>query len=401
MPFFRTHSFNKVHNHRILIMALTVGVVGKPNAGKSTFFSALTMADAKIAAFPFTTLEPNIGVGYVRKKCPHTEMGKDCAPKDSFCREGTRFIPVKLIDVAGLVPDAHKGKGLGFQFLDDLSSADALIHVVDASGKTDLEGKSSQNHDPMAEVNFLRSELYHWIAHILERNWKKVRTRDVGTLAEILSGLKIPPEKTTEIARKLSLETKRIDWSPEERLAFSREIINAKPILVVANKFDSAKKSSVEELLPGTNAIAASSIFELTLKKADEAGAINYLPGSASFEIKNATEKQKEALERISSYLEENKSTGVQDALEQLVYKLMSQIVAFPVEDESKWADAKGNVLPNSFLLPKGSTPLDLAERVHTELKNNFISALDARKRVRLSKEYELKDCDIIKIFSK
>ena len=383
-------------------MALTVGVVGKPNAGKSTFFSALTMADAKIAAFPFTTLEPNIGVGYVRKKCPHTEIGRPCSPKDSFCREGIRFIPVKLVDVAGLVPDAHKGRGLGFQFLDDLSSADALIHVVDASGETDLEGKPASGHDPMEEVNFLRSELYHWIASIIEKNWKKVRTRGISSLADVLSGLKIQPEKTAEIARSLSLDTERIDWSEEERLEFSKEILSAKPILAVANKTDSLKEPlEMQKVFPGIRAVPVSSLYELTLKRAHESGAISYLPGAPTFEVKKASEQQKRALDRISAYLETHGGTGVQDALETLVYRIMLQIVAFPVEDEGKWADRKGNVLPNSFLLPKGSTPVDLAARVHTDLANNFISALDARKKTRLSKEYELKDCDVIKIFSK
>jgi ribosome-binding ATPase YchF (GTP1/OBG family) len=383
-------------------MALTVGVVGKPNAGKSTFFSALTMAEAKIAAFPFTTLEPNIGVGYVRKKCPHPEKAPECKPKDSFCRDGTRFVPVKLIDVAGLVPDAHKGRGLGFQFLDDLSAADALIHVVDASGKTDLEGKPAINHDPASEIDFLREELFHWMASIIEKNWKKIRTRDISVLSNMLTGLKISPAQTEECARRLSLEPKRINWSEEERLAFSKELLKTKPILVVANKCDDAKNiDSIKEKFPDMNIVSCSSLYELTLKKADHAGAISYLPGSASFEVKDVSEKQKEALDKISTYLEKNGSTGVQQALESLVYGMMHQIVAFPVEDEAKWSDRKGNVLPNSFLLPSGSTPIDLAEKVHTDLAKNFISALDARKKTRLSKEYELKDCDIIKILSK
>jgi ribosome-binding ATPase len=384
-------------------MALTVGVVGKPNAGKSTFFSALTMADAKIAAFPFTTLEPNIGVGYVRKKCPHAEKFPACHPKDSICRQGTRFVPVKLVDVAGLVPDAHKGKGLGFQFLDDLSAADALIHVVDGSGKTDLEGKPAINHDPAAEVDFLREELFHWVASIIEKNWKKVRARDLSTLAEMLTGLKIMPSQTEECARRLSLEAKRIDWSEDERLAFSREIMNTKPILIAVNKSDQGCSiSRLKERFPSLNIVACSSLYELALKKADAAGAISYLPGSQSFEVKDAQGKQKEeALGKMALYLKENGSTGVQQALETLVYGMMGHIVAFPVEDESKWSDRKGNILPNSFLLPKGSTPVNLAEKVHTDLAKNFVSAMDARKKTRLSKEYQLKDCDVIKIFSK
>ncbi|MBD3398141.1 redox-regulated ATPase YchF [Candidatus Micrarchaeota archaeon] len=383
-------------------MALTVGVVGKPNAGKSTFFSALTMADAKIAAFPFTTLEPNVGVGYVRKNCPHLERFPECNPKDSFCRQGTRFVPLKMIDVAGLVPEAHKGKGLGFQFLDDLSAADALIHVIDGSGKTDLEGKPATSHDPASEINFLREELFHWIATILKRNWKKVRTRDISALSDILTGLKITPSQTEACARRLSLETKRIDWTEEERLAFSKELLETKPIIVAANKCDEGCSiTKLNEQFPSLAIVPCSALYELTLKRADKAGAISYVPGNESFKIKNVSGRQKGALEKIANYLGENGSTGVQQALETLVYKMMGNLVAFPVEDESKWSDRKGNILPNSFLLPEGSTPVDLAEKVHTDLADKFISALDARKKTRLSKEYQLKDCDIIKIFSK
>jgi len=360
------------------------------------------MADAKIAAFPFTTLEPNIGVGYVRKKCPHTEVGRECNPRDSFCREGTRFVPVKMIDVAGLVPDAHKGRGLGFQFLDDLSGADALIHVIDASGKTDLEGKAAQCHDPAEEIMFLKGELLYWILGIIEKNWKKVRSRDISVLAGMLSGLKVSPARTEEAARLLSLDTKRIDWSAEEKLEFSREILKCKPIIIAANKCDQhCETRKLQEKFPEAKILPCSALYELTLKKADASGAISYLPGASSFELKNATDKQKAALEGISKYLKLNGNTGVQQVVEELVYGVLSNLVAFPVEDESKWSDAKGNVLPNAFLLPQGSTPLDLAEKVHTDLAKNFISALDARKRVRLGREYQLKDCDIIKIFSK
>lgn len=384
-------------------MALTVGVVGKPNAGKSTFFSALTMAEAKIAAFPFTTLEPNIGVGYVRKKCPHPEVASACSPRDSFCRGGIRFVPVKMMDVAGLVPDAHKGRGLGFQFLDDLMAADAFIQVIDASGATDLEGKPATNHDPADEILFLREELFHWLFQILEKNWKKVRLRNISALSEVFSGLKITEGKAEDCARKLNLPTERIDWSEEQRFAFAKELLNTRPIVIAANKCDE-NPSFIEKMkqkFPEITIIPCSAIYELALKKADKAGAIEYIPGASSFEIKNANPAQREALAKISSYLEKHGNTGVQQVMETLIFEKMNRIVAFPVEDESKWSDRKGNVLPNAFLLPPGSNALQLAEHVHTDLAKGFISALDARTKRRLGKEHELKDCDIIKIFSK
>lgn len=384
-------------------MALTIGVVGKPNAGKSTFFSALTMAEAKIAAFPFTTLEPNIGVGYVRKKCPHPEVAPACNPRDSFCRGGIRFVPVKMMDVAGLVPDAHKGRGLGFQFLDDLMAADAFIQVVDASGATDLEGKPATGHDPAEEILFLREELFHWLFQILEKNWKKARLRNISALSEIFSGLKITESKAESCARKLNLQTERIDWDEGQRFAFAKELLNTRPIVIAANKCDENPDfvEKMQKRFPEMAIIPCSSIYELALKRADKAGAISYAPGASSFEIRNANPAQKEALSKISAYLRKYGDTGVQKTIETLVFEKMHLMVAFPVEDEAKWSDRKGNVLPNSFLLPPGSTALDLAEHVHTDLAKGFISALDARTKRRLGREYTLKDCDVIKIFSK
>ncbi|MEM4272656.1 MAG: redox-regulated ATPase YchF [Candidatus Bilamarchaeaceae archaeon] len=384
-------------------MAVTVGVVGKPNAGKSTFFSALTMAEAKIAAFPFTTLEPNIGVGYVRKKCPHAEISSPCSPRDSFCRHGIRFVPVRMMDVAGLVPDAHKGRGLGFQFLDDLMAADAFIQVVDASGATDLEGKPAANHDPAEEILFLKEELFHWLFQILERNWKKVRLRDISLLSEVFSGLKISEGKAESCARRLGLPCERIDWDEAQRLAFAKELINSRPMVIAANKCDENPGfvGRMKEKFPGLPIIPCSALYELALKKADKAGTIEYLPGSSSFKIKDAKPAQKEALSRISSYLEKHGNTGVQQALETLVFEKMGRIVVFPVEDESRWSDRNGNVLPNAFLLPPGSTALQMAEHVHTDLAKGFVSAIDARTKRRLGREHPLKDCDVIKIFSK
>ncbi|MEM4201360.1 MAG: GTPase, partial [Nitrososphaerales archaeon] len=113
---------------------MLVGIVGKPNTGKSTFFNAATLMNVPMANYPFTTIQPNYGVAYLRKDCVCKRLNVKDNPVNSVCVNGVRLIPVKLVDVAGLVPGASQGRGLGNKFLDDLRQADALIHVVDASG---------------------------------------------------------------------------------------------------------------------------------------------------------------------------------------------------------------------------------------------------------------------------
>ena len=98
---------------------MLIGIVGKTNCGKSTFFKAATLANVEIANRPFVTLKPNQGIGFVKVECPEKQAGKKCSPNHGFCVNGERFIPIKLIDVAGLVPEAHLGKGRGNEFLDD------------------------------------------------------------------------------------------------------------------------------------------------------------------------------------------------------------------------------------------------------------------------------------------
>src|SRR2546430_10826163 len=148
---------------------MELGVVGKPNVGKSTFFAAATLAPVHIANYPFTTVQANHGVAYVRKKCPHQEIGRPCKPNNAPCQGGTRLIPVEMLDVAGLGPKAHEGRALGNQFLDDLRQASALIHVFYATGRTDFECNPvpMRSHQPTRYVRFLRDELPHWIARIL------------------------------------------------------------------------------------------------------------------------------------------------------------------------------------------------------------------------------------------
>ena len=142
-------------------MAKIVGLVGKANVGKSTFFGAATLKPVEIAGFPFTTIQADMGVGYVRSPCVCTEMGVKDDPQNSACVDGIRLVPVELIDTPGLIPGAHEGKGLGNQFLDEVRRADALIVVADASGATNLQGQvvDPLTNDPIDDVKMFEYEL--------------------------------------------------------------------------------------------------------------------------------------------------------------------------------------------------------------------------------------------------
>ncbi|MCX6778160.1 MAG: redox-regulated ATPase YchF [Candidatus Micrarchaeota archaeon] len=382
-----------------------IGVVGAPNKGKSTFFAAATLFDAKIAPFPFTTIEPNHGTAYVRAECPHVSLGRKCNPKNSACIDGVRLIPTELVDVAGLVPDAHEGRGLGLKFLDDLRAADALIQVVDASGKTDAEGKEAVGFDPAEEVRFLEKELVHWIAGIIKRGMAKARGRGIDEIATILSGLKVSPKQTEDAAARNKLPIDKIHWSDEEIFSFAKTIREiSKPIAIAANKIDvdGAKQNyeRMRELFPDRIVVPACAEAELALRRAAEKGLVKYVPGDKDFEVLGGDDKQKAALEKIRKIIRENGGTGVQELINRTAFDLLQLIPVYPVEDEKNYSNHFGQVLPDAYLLRRGSTACDLAAKIHTDLSHNFICGIDARTHMRIGKEHVLKPNDIVKIVS-
>jgi ribosome-binding ATPase YchF (GTP1/OBG family) len=377
---------------------LEIGLVGKPSSGKSSFFKAASLIDVKITGVPFCTIEPNVGIGYVIVDCVCKEFGVKCKPKVGYCKNGKRFIPVKLIDVGGLIPGSHLGRGIGNKFLDDLRKASVLIQIVDCSGLTDSEGKPTAGYDPNNEIKFLEEEIDLWFAGIIKKAVQKigkVKSREdlINILTQQLSGLEIRKNQIEEALQKVPVT--RV----EEFAKTIRRI--AKPILIAANKIDLKPAQENFEKLKKIykNIVPTSAEAEIALKKAAEKNLIDYLPGNG-FSIKGKLdEKQMKALEFIKKeVIEKYGSTGVQVALNKAVFELLNYIVVYPVEDENKLTDKDGNVLPDAFLMPPGSTALDLAFKIHTELGEKFICAIDARTKKKLGKDYALKNNDVIKI---
>lgn len=395
-------------------MPIQVGIVGKPNTGKSTLFAAATLADVKRAPYPFTTIDPNIGIGYVRVKCVCKELGVKDNPRNSICIDGWRFVPIELIDVAGLVPEAWKGRGLGNRFLDHLRRASVLIHVIDASGGTDEEGRPVKpgTYDPARDIVFLERELDMWMFQIVSKDWEKIsKIIDINKSYEELykrfSGLEIQRESVLEAIDRLGLFSKRAtNWTRDDILALIREVRRkAKPIVIAANKADiDVAEDNIKRLQKefGTRykIIPTSAESELALRKAAKAGLIRYLPGDSDFEVVGKlTKRQEEALEYIrNSVLRRYGSTGVQQVINTSVLDELGMIAVFPVENDTKFTDHEGNVLPDVFLVPKNITAKEFAYRIHTDLGEKFAFAIDALTKKRISAEEKLYHRMVIKI---
>ncbi|KAG2480180.1 MAG: GTP-binding and nucleic acid-binding protein YchF [Nitrosopumilales archaeon] len=392
---------------------MQIGLLGKTNVGKSTFFSAATESPAQIANFPFTTIEPNVGIAYVKSDCACKHFG--ISHENQLCINGTRFIPVKLIDVAGLVPGAHEGKGLGNKFLDDARQAEALIHVVDIAGSTDIQGQSVPigTHDPKEDVEFVEEEFDQWFKQILLREWEKLtkeieqkRTKLVEGIARRFSGLAIKEYDVHEVLQKFNLISKNPnDWNDSDITTFVKELRRkTKPILIAANKADLCKDLKiVNDIQKDTKTVICSAETELILKKAAKAGLVNYVVGNENFTLNDNVEvspQQQKALDLVKTVLSKIKSTGVQSVLDSAIFDLLKLIVVFPVEDESKLCNKDGEVLPDAKLLPLNSTAKDLALTIHADIAKGFLHAINVKTKQRIGADHQLKHGDVIKIVS-
>ncbi|MEK6955128.1 MAG: redox-regulated ATPase YchF [Nanoarchaeota archaeon] len=392
---------------------MLIACVGKPSVGKSTFFKACTLADVAIASYPFTTIKPNRGTAFVSLECVDKEFNKQCNPRIGYCVNGKRFVAVELLDVAGLVENAYLGEGLGNMFLNDLSTADALIHIVDISGSTNAKGESvpALSYDPLNDIKFLERELDMWYLGLVKKGWDKFLKQyriEKGALykavSKQLSGLGVTEDVADEVLRSFNSDINL--WTENDLFNFIVTLRKkTKPIIIAANKIDidgaEENYKRIKEQFTGYIIIPCSADSELALREASKAGLINYIPGEKTFEIKKElNEKQKKALEHIQkNILDKYGSTGVQEVLNKAVFDLLKYIAIFP-GGVNKLTDSEGRTLPDVFLMKDGSTALDFAYKLHTDFGKNFIRAIDVKKKMTVGKEHKLKNKDVIEIIT-
>jgi len=399
-------------------MPIKLGLIGKTNTGKTTFFNSATLSSEEISSYPFTTKSPITGITHAISLCVHPEFKIQDNPNNSKCVDGWRYIPIELIDLPGLIKDAWKGKGLGNQFLSIAAQSDALLHVVDASGGIDSTGKITEtgSGDPVSDFADIEEELIMWYHKILEGNRDKISkliqngSDVVDVITDLYRGIGVNKTHVKETILATGLEEKPFDdYDMVDSKKFTSHLRKiSKPTLIVANKVDveGADKNfaRLRERYNDSIVIPVSGDSEFSLRRAEQKGLIKYSPGSEEFEILKSdelNEKQIKALDFIKKgIMGEYMRTGVQFAINVAVFKLLKMNSVYPVADDKNLADKKGRILPDLILLKDGATINDLAKEIHTDLVKGLLYGKDLRYNLRLPVDYQLRDRDVVSLIS-
>lgn len=399
-------------------MPIKIGLIGKTNTGKTTFFNAATLSSSEISTYPFTTKKAETATAHAITLCVHSEFDVKDNPNNSKCEDGWRYIPIELIDLPGLIKDAWKGKGLGNKFLSIAAQSDALLHIVDVSGSIDSSGKLTEigSGDPISDFADIEEELIMWYHKILEGNRDKVskllegKSNKVDVLTDLYRGIGVKKDHVKDALKATNLEDKNFnDFDSQDTKKFATFLRNiSKPTLIVANKIDieggDKTFDRIRERYNDMIVVPASADSELSLRRAEQKGLIKYSPGSEQFEIikpEDLSEKQKNALEFIKrGIMGEYMRTGVQFAINIAVFKLLKMNSVYPVANEDNLSDKKGRVLPDLILMKDGSTVTDLAKEIHTDLPKGLLYGKDLRYKLRLPVTYQLRDRDVISLVS-
>ena len=303
-------------------------------------------------------------------------------------------MPIELLDVAGLVPGAHQGKGLGNKFLDDLRHADALIHVVDASGTVDAEGKETRGYDPSVDIAWLRSEIVAWILGNLMNKWGSIKRRHIAvkataveTLAGQFSGYGANQVIVQRTLDRSGIKESLEHWPDETVQHLVESFVDEKfPTVIALNKIDHPDSdkniSKIAKMQDPNTIVLCSAISEIFLRKMAKQGYIKYVEGSEFVDtredlieqgdpdgggLKELDEKNRTRIENLKDMvLYRFGSTGVVQVLAKAA-ELLGLVPVFPVRNVSTFTSGAAEskiVFRDCVLVKKGSTVGDVARKV-------------------------------------
>ncbi|KAF0688145.1 Aste57867_20217 [Aphanomyces stellatus] len=382
-------------------MELVIGCVGKPSAGKSTFFNAVTDGKAKVGNFPFTTIEPNEGITYYMTECPCKSRGKSdvCKPKYGQCVGGTRHIPVKLLDVAGLIPGASEGAGLGNKFLDDLRHAHVLLHIIDVSGTTNEKGEATIGYNPLNDADWLTMEIHNWVYNNLWRRWVSIARRHAATQSSLratfqaqLSGYGASAATILAMLDAMGDQTKEpcvlTSWGePEVHALVDAFLAQRFPTILVLNKADVGNETdknieNVVDKYGGDRCFVASAASEVFLRNMHAKRHIRYDPGDMVYTTAEDDASLLPLLPKMSARLDQvsdmvlfrHGSTGVRAAINAAV-QLSNMVVVYPVKSLKNFTTTDGDVFGHAVLVRQGTTVRDVAHVLSPVVGANYLYA--------------------------
>lgn len=386
-----------------------IALVGKPSLGKSTTLNSLTDANAKVGAFPFTTIDPNKATGYLEVDCACSRFKKQalCKPNYGYCRDGKRGVPIMLLDVAGLVPNAHLGRGLGNKFLGDLTEADCLIHIVDVSGTTNAEGKATRGYDPIHDIEWLQDEIFRWILGNLTEKWGSIARRHVATRLTTLETLRQQlggySANKQLIGRALDLLPGLAplqDWDNDTIEKVVRTFMEVKfPTVLSLNKMDhpDADKNVSKIILqhPKLKCVLTSSITEVFLRKLAAQNYIKYDLGTEFVDtiddlgpesgLKPLDDKLRNRIENIRDLvLYRFGLTGVVQLL-QAAADLLDLVPVYPVRNINNFGGLSGDsVFRDCVLVKRGTAVISVARKIMGDVT---IAAIEGVGGTRVAEE--------------
>ncbi|KAK4546853.1 hypothetical protein LTR36_001585 [Oleoguttula mirabilis] len=343
--------------------------------------------------------------------------------KPSSGKSGIRSVPIELLDVAGLVPGAHQGKGLGNKFLDDLRHADALIHVVDVSGTTDAEGKATRGYDPSVDIVWLRSEIVNWILGNLMQKWGGLKRRHIAikataveTLQNQFSGYGSNSAIVARTLDKMQLKQPLQDWTDDTIASVVNHFVDEKfPTVIALNKIDHADSdknvAKIAKMEKPERLVLCSAISEVFLRRLVKQGFVRYIPGSEFVDtrddlieqgeadgggLKEMDEKLKQRIENLKDMvLYRFGSTGVNQVLTR-ASELLGLVPVFPVRNIGTFGGGeaggggggeKAAVFRDCVLVKKRSTVGDVYRKVMGDAPLAYVETVGG---VRVSEEDEV-----------